>query len=99
MLSRAISILMVAAVLGGQPAMASKPGTPPPGQVDQNGPPPDDQGPPPGPPPPRSRSAPPEFAAPQPPPGRIVVLTEHQKRCGAQRRCELDSRTPCPPCW
>jgi len=98
MLSRAISILIVAGLLGGQPAIASKPGTPPPGQADQNGPPPDDQGPPPG-PPLRSRSAPPEFAAPQPPPGRIVVLTEHQKRCGAQRRCELDSRTPCPPCW
>ena len=30
---------------------------------------------------------------------RIIVLTEHQKRCGAQRGCDLDSRVPCPPCW
>jgi len=33
------------------------------------------------------------------PTGRYIVLTEGQKRCGAARGCEIDSRIPCPPCW
>lgn len=96
MLNRAVPILMALALLGGQPALANKPEAQP-GQSGQNGPPPDDQGPP-GPPAARPRNAPQDFAAP-PPPARIAVLTEHQKRCGAQRGCMLDSRNPCPPCW
>jgi hypothetical protein len=40
------------------------------------------------------------FVSPQPQPQpRFIVLTEQQKRCGVQRRCALDSRVPCPPCW
>ena len=43
--------------------------------------------------------APPAYAMPAPAAGRIIVLTEGQKRCGVRRGCELDSSTPCPPCW
>jgi hypothetical protein len=96
MLSRVVSTLVVAALLCGHSAGTAKPG-PPPGQSNQDSRPPDDQAPPR--PATMQRAAPAEFAAPQAPPGRIVVLTEHQKRCGAQRGCDLDSRNPCPPCW
>jgi len=97
MLRLGLSLLLIAALASG-PAQAV--GKKPPAGTAQPDVGEDDQDAPPGPPPGQPKGPPQGFVSPQPQPqARFVVLTEQQKRCGVQRRCVLDSRAPCPPCW
>ena len=96
MLKWAVALLVATALVSGPAQAAGK--KPPPAtaqpEADEDQPDLRDQGPPPAPP----KGPPVGFVSPQPAP-RFIVLTEQQKRCGVQRRCALDSRVPCPPCW
>ena len=101
MLKLGIIVALLASTVGGEAGAAGKKPPPPPPQSEADDRDSDDR-PPRGPAaaPPASRGySPPAYASQPAPPGRYVVLTEKQKRCGVQNRCELDSRTPCPPCW
>jgi len=99
MLTRVLAVFLLASFVSGQALAAGKPNPSATqseaGNRDSDNHP--QRGPAPGPLPPGY--PPPAYAVPPPPAGRYVVLTEQQKRCGVQRRCELDSREPCPPCW
>ena len=98
MLKQLVAAAALAALIAAPASALQKKGKSPAGQSE-----PDDRqgdGRDPGPPPAaQPLYAPPGYGAPAPPPGRYVVLTEGQKRCGVQHRCDLDSRSPCPPCW
>jgi len=96
-----LRVALAACALAGlmtAPALASGKKPPPASQSQDNGRDSDER-------PQRSQDAAPQpayepaYAAPAPAAGRYVVLTERQKRCGAGRGCDLDSRVPCPPCW
>ena len=96
MLRRALCAVALLALAGTAATGAGKKTNPPPGQSATEDRDDEDRA-------PRQQAPQPMYAPPAYAPaqaqGLYRVLSEAQKRCGAQRGCELDSRNPCPPCW
>jgi hypothetical protein len=93
MLTRALSLLVLAAMVSG-PAPAAPKG-PKPSAQPQSEPQDRDER---YAPPPRM-AAPPEYAPPPPTTGYVAVPTERQKQCRVRYQCSMDPRDPpCPPC-